>query len=126
MALKIVKDGGAAAELSGAVLFGLLWDELAGLLGTAATAALLRRAARRALPRNQELVELTIARLDDQFGYVVPESFALAKGPPAALRALAEELRPLLVELTGQVALRHLDRVPELRNWAPAAPPLQQ
>ena len=38
-------------------------------------------------------------------------------GAPA-LTALLDELRPLLIELTGQVALRSLARIPELRAWA--------
>lgn len=125
MALKIVQDGDAAAGLSGAGLFAILWDELVDLLGTAATAALLSRAARRALPHNQELIGLIIARVDDEFGYEVPSSFGLTRGPPVALRDLVGELRPLLVELTGQVALRHLEQVPELRSWASASPRLQ-
>jgi hypothetical protein len=122
MTLKVVMAEDAAAELSGATLFQILWDELAALLGTAATAALLRRAARRALPRNPELVDLTIARLDEQFGYVAPPSFGTSRGPPAALRGLMDELRPLLVEQTGQIAVRQLDRIPELRQWVQPAP----
>jgi hypothetical protein len=39
-----------------------------------------------------------------------------------SLRDLLDELRPLLVELTGQVALLRLDRVPELRAWATTSP----
>lgn len=118
--LRIVKADDAAATLSGAVLFGILWDELVDLIGTAATAALLRRALRRAVPHSGELAGLAITRLEREYGYVVPQAFTLAKGPPAALCELLEELRPLLVEMTGQVALRHLDQVPELRNWSPA------
>jgi hypothetical protein len=120
--LKIVKEGDAATELSGAVLFSILWDELVELLGTATTSALLRRAMRRALPRSHELAELTIERVDERFGFVLPRSFALAKGPPPALRDLFDELRPLLEELTGQVALRHLEQVPALRHWERATP----
>jgi hypothetical protein len=35
---------------------------------------------------------------------------------PPALRELVAELRPLLVELTGPVVLRHLEQVRELRD----------
>jgi len=100
----------------------MLWDALADLLGTAATAAIVGRAARRALPRSPELGELRIARVDREYGYVLPGSFERTEGPPPALRNLLDEIRPLLVELTGQVALRHLQRVPELREWAAASP----
>lgn len=115
--------GGGERDPSGAVLFSRLWDSLSGLLGTAATAALLTRAARRAIPREPDLRELSIERVDDDFHFVVPGSFDRASGPPAALRELAIELGPLLAEATGEVALRHLARVPELRSWAVAVVP---
>ena len=121
--LRVVMDDDVAATLSGAVLFGILWDELADLLGTAATAAVLRRALRRALPHNAALAELAITRVEHEYGYVVPQAFGLSKGPPRALCDLLDELRPLLVELTGQVALRRLDEVPELRNWRSSPQP---
>jgi hypothetical protein len=108
------------AAVSGAVLFKVLWDRLADMLGTTATAVLVNRAARRARTRSHELDGLTISRLDGQFGYVVPPSFARTRGPSIALASLLEELRPLLVELTGQVAVRHLEEAPALRGWAPA------
>jgi hypothetical protein len=123
MGLRVVADGDASAGLSGTVLFSILWAELVALIGTAATAAILRRAIRRALPRSPELADLAIERVDDQFGYAAPASFALANGPPPALRELVEELRPLLAELMGQVALLQLGRVPELRGWAPTSSP---
>jgi len=110
--------GDAAATVSGTALFGMLWDELVDVLGTAATAAILGRAARRALPRSPELGELAIARGDKGYGYVVPRSFDRTGGPPVPLRELLGELQPLLRELTGQVVLRRLERVPGLREWA--------
>jgi hypothetical protein len=118
--LRTVKDGDAATAVPGVVLFKILWDRLADLLGTAATAAVVTRAARRARTRAHDLDGLTISRVDGSFGYVVPPSFARAGGPPVALRCLLDELRPLLVELTGQVAVRHLDEVPELCGWGSA------
>ncbi len=115
-------SGDAGAKLSGTALFGVLWDALVDLLGTSATATIVGRAVRRALPRSPELGELAIARVDREYGYVVPRSFDRAEGPPVALRDLLDELRPLLVELTGQVVLRGLERVPELREWATVSP----
>jgi hypothetical protein len=112
----------AAATPSGAALFRMLWDELVDALGTAATATIVGRAARRALPRSPELGELAIARVDQEYGYVFPRSFDPAEGPPAPLRELLDELQPLLVELTGRVVLRRLERVPGLREWATASP----
>jgi hypothetical protein len=115
-------SGVAGAKLSGSALFRKLWEALVDLLGCAATATILGRAARRALIRSPELGELSIARVDRAYGYVVPRSFDRGEGPPASWRDLLDELRPLLVELTGQVALIRLERVPELRAWATTSP----
>lgn len=104
------------------MLFEILWAELVDLIGTAGTAVLMRRALRRALVHSTELQELTIGRVDEEFRYVVPPSFTLTMGAPPALHHLADELRPLLAELTGEVALRHLERVPELQAWIAPAP----
>ncbi len=120
--LRAVRDGDAAAGLSGAVLFKALWDRLADMLGITATAVVLDRAVRRARARSPELYGLTISRADGQYGYVIPPSFARTRGPSVALTSLLDELRPLLVELTGQVAVRHLEEAPVLRGWAPAPP----
>lgn len=119
--LTVVRDGDPAAGLQTAALFTRLWDALADLLGTAATATILRRAARRALPHAQELGQLTFDRVDDQFTYAVPASFHRTRGPSVALRALAGELQPLLEESIGPLAQRHLARVPELQHWAARA-----
>jgi hypothetical protein len=112
---RIVQSGGGSAGVPGDVLFGLLWEALVDLMGTTATAVLVRRAASRALPRSDALSELVVSRVDGEYAYVLPQSFARAIGPPKALRDLADELRPMLVELTGEVALRHLEHVPDLR-----------
>jgi hypothetical protein len=112
-----LSSAAAGAELSIAALFTLLWDALADVLGTAATATLLRRAARRAAPRCPELGELTIAREKLEYRYTLPSAWAAgAEGTPLALRELVAELRPLLVELTGPVVVRRLERIPELRK----------
>lgn len=109
-------DVAARTGDSDADLFGLLWESLADVLGTAATATLLRRAARRALPTSPALVELTIARDDLEYRYKLPLAWnARGIGAPLALRALVGELWPLLVEMTGQVVVRHLEKIPGLR-----------
>ena len=106
----------AGADLSAAALFALLWEGLADVLGTAATAALVRRATRTAMGRCPELAALVIAREKLEYRYTVPSAWNDGCGPPpAALRELAHELRPLLIELTGSVVVRHLARIPQLR-----------
>src|SRR5689334_877824 len=110
-------NGAAGVALSGAALFALLWDGLADVIGTAATAALLRRAVKGATGRCPELVELVIVRENLEYRYAVPSAWNDRGGAtPVALRELAHELRPLLVELTGFVVVRHLARIPQLRE----------
>jgi hypothetical protein len=118
----VVKNGrhggsDAAADLSAAALFNILWESLAEVLGTAATATLLRRAARRALPRCPQLTELTIERENLEYRYALPSAWDQAGEVLApALSELVGELRALLIELTGPVVLCHLEQVPELRD----------
>jgi len=115
----------AGGATSAASLFNLLWDELAGVLGTAATAILLRRATQRALARNRQLAELIIERENLEYRYRLPSSWEdRAEEMPAALRDLIGQLRRLLVELTGPVILRHLEQIPELREQI--APPQKE
>jgi hypothetical protein len=107
----------AGAEPTVSTLFTLLWEGLADLLGTAATATLLKRASRRAAARSPDLSGLVIVREGLAYAYSCPPAWSVASdGTPAALRALIDELRPLLLEMTGQIAIRHLEQILELRN----------
>jgi hypothetical protein len=109
--------GHAKRELSLATLFTLLWDALADLLGCAAAATLLRRAAGRATADNPELAEVAIVRVNLQYRYTLPPTWRDATaGTGRALRGLVGELLPLLVELTGPVVVSHLAQIPELRE----------
>ena len=100
------------AELTVAQRFAVLWDALADVLGTAATATLLRRAMKEAADR-ASLDGLAIERQGFSFSYAVPESWQEAHGgaPLEALLTVIDELRPLLVELTGSVVIRRLERL---------------
>lgn len=107
----------AVAEPSAAALFTLLRDALADLLGTAAAAMLIRRAAQRGAPRNPELAELAIVRESVGYRYTLPPTWnARTDGARRALQDLVGELLPLLAALTGPVAVRHLGQVRELRE----------
>jgi hypothetical protein len=109
--------GGAAAALSAAELFNVLWEALADILGTATAATLLRRAAQRAARRFPELAALSIARESLEYRYVVPPAWKdTAPDPPEPLCELARELWALLVDLTGSVVVNRLALVPELRD----------
>jgi len=107
----------ASAEMRGAALFKLIWDSVAEVLGTTATATLLRRAAQRAMARSPELGEFAIVRTDAGYTYTLPRALARKlEHTPVALRELVGELRPLLAELTGQIVVRRIDQIPGLQE----------
>ena len=103
-------------------VFARLWDALADILGTAATATLLRRALARAAPL-PGLDDLTIARDDLTYSYHLPTAWSDADSAAsnAALRALAAQLRTLLSELTGDVVLDRVARVAAREGWDASA-----
>jgi hypothetical protein len=118
-----------ADMVNAAALFALLWDTLADVLGTAATATLLSRAVRRMEATGPNVSGLVIERAGLTYRYQVPESWHLAGSDKVgalteeeylrnlnALRNVVDELRPLLVELTGQVLVRRLDRLAVFRE----------
>jgi hypothetical protein len=102
---------------SSAELFDILWRSLADILGTAAAAALLRRAAQRALPRWPELTALCITRERLEYRYSVPSSWDQpVRQRSGALSEIARALWPLLTDLTGSVVVQRLAQIPELRD----------
>jgi len=103
--------GTAGDEASGtpSETFDVLWRVLVELLGSSATATLLRRSARRRLGDFPELVELAITRKDFEYTYAVPADWKhTTERSNAALQALVQDLCCLLLELTGPVVLRRL------------------
>ena len=112
-------DLGDESELSGASLFTILWEAVSDQLGTAATAALFRRAAKRASLRCPELIELIIVRENLRYWYEVAPGWQERRArAPLALRELFAELRPILTELTGPVILKQILQVPALKGRA--------
>lgn len=100
-----------------AELFDVLWVTLADVIGPTATAALLQRSVKRAVPVQPELHELVIMRDQFDYTYTLPVSWRQADAEPRdALRQVVRELWPLLSELTGPVVVRRLREVPELRR----------
>ena len=99
-------------ETTAAVLFDSLWENLADLLGTAATATLIRRAAKRAAARHTEFPTVIVNRDKINYEYKLPDSWRDPNRRESldALRVLAGELGPLLVQLTGPVVVRRLQR----------------
>jgi hypothetical protein len=103
---------------SAAELFDLLWESLADVLGTAATATLLRRAIKQAASQASWSEPVTVARNGLDYQYRLPETWKQPGNEDAigALRLVAAELRMLLVELTGPVVVRRLGRLAPFRE----------
>jgi hypothetical protein len=117
----------AGGEIPACTLFGILWEALADILGTAATATLLRRAARRAERQSPELAQLAIERHGLAWTHTCPPAWSGASPDHlGALRTLIGELSPILVEMTGSVVVQHLEQIPELRERGLLAPQEEQ
>jgi hypothetical protein len=123
-----IPDGGGS--LDPAALFALVWEALAEVLGTAATAAIIRRAAGRAAAVSPELVDVVIRRENLEYRYALPHAWsqpdnAVMPGEqaPVALKQLIAETGRVLMELTGTVFVGQLEQIPQLRArgllWRP-------
>jgi len=108
------QTGASAAEL-----FDLMWETLADVLGTAATATLLRRAIKQAAARTAWPEPVVVTRAGLDYVYFLPDAWKQSGNDEAvdALRIIAAELRVLLVELTGPVVVTRLGRLAALRKW---------
>jgi hypothetical protein len=105
-------------ELSAADLFATLWDTLADMLGTGATAVLLRRAVRQAANEDPSLKDLVIRREGLEYNFSVPASWRNGREDGLlGLRRVVRALRPILTELTGRVVLRRLEHLDLLRRY---------
>jgi hypothetical protein len=103
---------------SAADLFDLLWESLADVLGSAATATLLRRAIKQAASQTSWSELVVVIRNGLDYEYRLPETWKQSGNEKAlgALRVVAAELRVLLVELTGPVVVRRLGRLAPFRE----------
>ena len=105
------------AGTSATALFAIVWDSLADTLGTAAVAAIVRRAVGRAAVEHPELVDLVVLREDLAYRYRLPQAWSQNGDRGAvAFRGLVTEIGRLLVDLTGTVVICKLEQLPELRS----------
>ena len=117
------QDATSAAEL-----FELLWESLADMLGTAATATLVRRAVKRVALQSSWSESVVVTRKGLEYEHCLPEAWKQPGNEEAvgALRLVAAELRVLLVELTGPVVVGRLGRLAAFRksgiNFSDEAP----
>jgi hypothetical protein len=107
------------AGTSAAELFDLLWGSLADVLGTAATATLLRRAIKQVAASTAWSEPVVVARNGLDYTYRLPEAWKQAGNDEAVdeLRIVAAELKLLLIELTGPVVVARLGHLAPLRKW---------
>jgi hypothetical protein len=112
-------SGNGRAGASAAELFDLLWETLADVLGTAATATLVRRSIKQAMGRTAWVEQVIVTRNGPEYIYRLPEAWKQPGNDEAvdALRIVAAELRVLLVALTGPVVVARLGQVAALRKW---------
>jgi len=99
-------------------IFDVLWAALVEILGSPATATLLRRSAKRRLGDFPELGKLAITRKGFEYAYAVPADWKHAnERSNPALQALVQDVCSLLLELTGQVVLHRLRALPQLAKF---------
>ena len=110
---------GDTVATSAAELFDLLWESLVDVLGTAATAIILRRAIQQAALRTPCPEQVAVVRIGLEYEYRVPETWKQSGNDEAVdtLRVVAAALRVLLVELTGPVVVDRLGRLASFRKW---------
>ena len=104
---------------SAAELFDLLWGTLADVLGTAATATLLRRSIKQVAARTAWSEPVIVGRNGLDYTYRLPETWKQPGNDEAVdvFRIVAAQLRLLLIELTGPVVVTRLGQLAPLRKW---------
>jgi hypothetical protein len=114
-----VVNGNDPGAESAAELFDLLWGTLADVLGTAATATLLRRAIKQSAARTAWSEPAVVARDGLDYTYRLPEAWKQPGNDEAVdvFRIIAAELKRLLIELTGPVVIARLGHLAPLRKW---------
>ncbi len=113
---------GAPGAPRPSALFTLLWQTLSNLIGTPATATLLRRGLKRAAPRRPRLAQVDISRAEHDYVFTLPPDWA-ASGADSLedLRALFVEIHILARQLTGSVIIRRLEAIPEFAALQPSS-----
>jgi hypothetical protein len=97
-----------------ASLFAILWNALTDLMGSSATATLIRRAAKHAARKRPGVGVLVIHRPLFEYEYILPEVWLDDRKAHDELSELVNALLPLLAELTGGIALGRLQSIPVL------------
>jgi hypothetical protein len=112
--VRVAGDDASDNKSSTAELFQLLWNDLVDVLGSSATATLLRRAAKHGVKRQPGLTKLVIHRPAFEYEYVVPEHWST--NGRQELVVLCQTLVPILEELTGRIVVQRLRSIPQLAS----------
>lgn len=98
-----------------------VWATLAETLGTTATAALIRRAARRASTSAHRLEQFLVEGQGYSYRLQMPEKWAGDEtAAQSDVRCLLQELCLLLTDLTGDVITAKLATVPAIQPLLPS------
>lgn len=98
-------------------LFECVWNGMSDVLGTAATATLMRRSVKRAAVGGRPAGDVHIERQGFEYSYDLPDTWAQDNPEYVeAVREILHELAPLLRELTGAIMIRHLNSLPCLQG----------
>lgn len=90
------------------LVFSVLWNELRETVGTAPTAALLRRAIVISLDICPLLEKITIERDDREYRYTIPPETDLDPETAENIGHFVDNVLALLSNLTGEVLVRQL------------------
>ncbi len=113
-------SGQSLGRSDGCRVFAWLWTKLATVLGTPATAALMRRAISAVAAVNPDLRGIAISRERLTYSYHLPTELCTdPENQAPAYRALFREVLRLTGELTGGVMVRGLIQSDELSPWLP-------
>ena len=95
--------------------FRALWLGLSDIMGTSATATLLRRAAK----HEPHVTQLVVQKPAFEYEYITPTTWRDPQIEARAMRTLLQALEPLLVELTGEIVITRLrdPRSPSAVIW---------
>ncbi|GEM_PF-6437784 len=109
------QPGQDVSRITVAEAFRALWDGLRNTMGSAPTAALLRRAIAISRDCCPHLAEISIERAGRDYLYRIPDDIPRNEETCAQLVRFVANTMSLLAELMGSVLVRHLERDPTIR-----------
>ena len=97
-------------------VFGAIWTELRGTMGSAPTAALLRRAIVISRDSNPCLSNITIEKTSRDYSYNIPQEISESPGACDEMDRFIDTVLSILSQLTGSVLVRQLLENPTIKK----------